>query len=72
MLADVVEELAGRLWAAGVRPSEQVVVHKTDNVDIVLLACAVSRIGAVPVAAVARRWPARWPGSSSHGCAGPG
>ena len=31
------------------RPSEQVVVHKTDNVDIVLLTCAVSRIGAVPV-----------------------
>ncbi|WP_327317386.1 class I adenylate-forming enzyme family protein [Streptomyces sp. NBC_01235] len=48
-LADVVEELSGRLWAAGVRPSEQVVVHKTDNVDIVLLTCAVSRIGAVPV-----------------------
>ncbi|TQJ55213.1 acyl-coenzyme A synthetase/AMP-(fatty) acid ligase [Streptomyces sp. SLBN-115] len=48
-LADVVEELSGRLWTAGVRPSEQVVVHKTDNVDIVLLACAVSRIGAVPV-----------------------
>lgn len=48
-LADVVEELSGRLWEAGVRPSEQVVVHKTDNVDIVLLTCAVSRIGAVPV-----------------------
>lgn len=48
-LADAVEELSGRLWAAGVRPSEQVVVHKTDNVDIVLLTCAVSRIGAVPV-----------------------
>ncbi|KUO21721.1 class I adenylate-forming enzyme family protein [Streptomyces dysideae] len=49
VLADVVEELSGRLWEAGVRPSEQVVVHKTDNVDIVLLTCAVSRIGAVPV-----------------------
>ncbi|MER5448920.1 AMP-binding protein [Streptomyces sp. NPDC002766] len=48
-LADVVEELSGRLWEAGVRPSEQVVVHKADNVDIVLLTCAVSRIGAVPV-----------------------
>ncbi|MDO0912325.1 class I adenylate-forming enzyme family protein [Streptomyces sp. DT2A-34] len=49
VLADVVEELAGRLWEAGVRPSEQVAVHKTDNVDIVLLTCAVSRVGAVPV-----------------------
>ena len=48
-LADIVEELSGRLWEAGVRPSEQVVVHKADNVDIVLLTCAVSRIGAVPV-----------------------
>jgi acyl-coenzyme A synthetase/AMP-(fatty) acid ligase len=48
MLADVVEELSGRLWEAGVRPSEQVVVHKTDNVDIMLLTCAISRIGAVP------------------------
>jgi len=49
VLAEVVEELSGRLWEAGVRPSEQVVVHKTDNVDIVLLTCALSRIGAVPV-----------------------
>ncbi|MFF3845119.1 class I adenylate-forming enzyme family protein [Streptomyces sp. NPDC002328] len=48
VLADVVEELSGRLWEAGVRPSEQVVVHKTDNVDIVLLTCAIARIGAVP------------------------
>ena len=29
MLADVVEELSGRLWEAGRRPSEQVAVHKT-------------------------------------------
>ncbi|WP_151476181.1 class I adenylate-forming enzyme family protein [Streptomyces albicerus] len=49
VLAALVDELSGRLWEAGVRPSEQVVVHKTDNVDIVLLTCAVSRIGAVPV-----------------------
>ncbi|MFI1503388.1 class I adenylate-forming enzyme family protein [Streptomyces sp. NPDC020597] len=49
VLADVVEELSGRLWAAGVRPLEQVALHKTDNVDIVLLTCAISRIGAVPV-----------------------
>lgn len=49
ILAALVDELSGRLWEAGVRPSEQVAVHKTDNVDIVLLTCAVSRIGAVPV-----------------------
>ncbi|MCF1599988.1 AMP-binding protein, partial [Streptomyces muensis] len=49
VLAEVVENLSGRLWEAGVRPSEQVVVHKSDNVDIVLLTCALSRIGAVPV-----------------------
>ncbi|MEU4874900.1 class I adenylate-forming enzyme family protein [Streptomyces sp. NPDC021608] len=47
-LADLVEELSGRLWAAGVRPAERVAVHKTDNVDIMLLTCAISRIGAVP------------------------
>ncbi|MFI0817880.1 class I adenylate-forming enzyme family protein [Streptomyces sp. NPDC021098] len=47
-LADLVDDLAARLWSAGVRPSEHVAIHKSDNVDIVLLACAVSRIGAVP------------------------
>ncbi|MEU5025218.1 class I adenylate-forming enzyme family protein [Streptomyces milbemycinicus] len=47
-LADLVDDMAGRLWAAGVRPSEHVAIHKSDNVDIALLACAVSRIGAVP------------------------
>jgi acyl-coenzyme A synthetase/AMP-(fatty) acid ligase len=47
-MADLVAELAARLWAAGVRPSEHVAVYKTDNVDIALLACAASRIGAVP------------------------
>ncbi|MET7761564.1 class I adenylate-forming enzyme family protein [Streptomyces sp. NPDC005393] len=47
-LADMVDDLAARLWSAGVRPSEHVAIHKRDNVDIVLLACAVSRIGAVP------------------------
>lgn len=47
-LADLIDDTAARLWAAGVRPSEQVAIHKRDNVDIVLLTCAVSRIGAVP------------------------
>jgi fatty acid CoA ligase FadD22 len=47
-IADLIAELAGSLWAAGVRPSEHVAIHKSDNFDIVLLACAASRIGAVP------------------------
>ncbi|MFE3826618.1 class I adenylate-forming enzyme family protein [Streptomyces sp. NPDC059092] len=47
-LAGLVDDLSARLWAAGVRPTERVAIHKSDNVDIVVLACAVSRIGAVP------------------------
>ncbi|GDY59084.1 hypothetical protein SVIO_097070 [Streptomyces violaceusniger] len=47
-LADLVDDLAARLWSAGVRPSEHVAILKGDNVDTVLLTCAVSRIGAVP------------------------
>ncbi|MFJ8360836.1 AMP-binding protein [Streptomyces sp. NPDC093984] len=47
-LADLVDELSARLWAAGIRPRQRVAVHKRDNVDIVLLTCALSRIGAVP------------------------
>ena len=46
--AALVDDLAARLWAAGVRPAEHVAIHKSDNFDIVLLACAASRIGAVP------------------------
>ncbi|WP_327066161.1 AMP-binding protein [Kitasatospora sp. NBC_01250] len=48
-LADVVDDLAARLWQLGVRPAERVAVHKSDNFDISLLAAAISRIGAVPV-----------------------
>jgi acyl-coenzyme A synthetase/AMP-(fatty) acid ligase len=47
-LATLVDDLSARLWAAGVRPTERVAIHKSDNFDIVLLTCAVSRIGAVP------------------------
>ncbi|MET7815563.1 class I adenylate-forming enzyme family protein [Streptomyces sp. NPDC005395] len=46
--ADLVAATADRLWAAGVRPSEPVAVHKTSSFDITVLACAVARIGAVP------------------------
>jgi acyl-coenzyme A synthetase/AMP-(fatty) acid ligase len=47
-MAGLIEELAAQLWAAGVRPTERVAVYKSDNFDIVLLTCALSRIGAVP------------------------
>ncbi|WP_329221251.1 AMP-binding protein [Streptomyces sp. NBC_01485] len=48
-LADLVADLASRLWEATVKPGDRVVVHKSDSFDITLLACAISRIGAVPV-----------------------
>ncbi|WP_331725827.1 acyl--CoA ligase (plasmid) [Streptomyces xanthophaeus] len=47
--ADRVDDLAGRLWAAGVRPDEHVVLYKTANADHWMLAAAVSRIGAIVV-----------------------
>ena len=47
-LAELVDELAARLWAAGVRRADRVAVYKSDNIDIALLTCALSRIGAVP------------------------
>ena len=46
--AELVSDLAARLAAAGVRRADLVAVYKSDNVDIVLLTCALSRIGAVP------------------------
>ncbi|MEV5546677.1 AMP-binding protein [Streptomyces sp. NPDC052309] len=48
-VADLVDDLAARLWQVGIRPTERVAVHKDDNFDIALLACAAARIGAVPV-----------------------
>ncbi|GAA2357071.1 class I adenylate-forming enzyme family protein [Dactylosporangium salmoneum] len=48
-LAEAVADAASRLWAAGVRAGDRVVVHKSDGFDITLLAIAVARIGAVPV-----------------------
>lgn len=47
-LADLVSDIASRLWAAGVRPGDRVVVHKSDGFDITLIALAAARIGAVP------------------------
>lgn len=48
-LADLVDDLGARLWAAGIRPGEHIVTYKTANADVWVLACAASRIGAVPV-----------------------
>jgi acyl-coenzyme A synthetase/AMP-(fatty) acid ligase len=47
--AEHVADLAARLWAAGVRPDERVVIFKTANADHWMLAAAVSRIGGVVV-----------------------
>ncbi|CAM5560326.1 class I adenylate-forming enzyme family protein [Streptomyces fumanus] len=48
-VAGIVDDFAARLWAAGVRTGDRVVVHKSNGFDITLLACSVARIGAVPV-----------------------
>lgn len=48
-VVDHVEDLAGRLRAAGVRPGDHVVIHKNANSDNWLLGTATSRIGAIPV-----------------------
>lgn len=48
-LADHVDDLARRLAAAGVRSGEHIAIYKTANFDVWILACAASRIGAVPV-----------------------
>jgi acyl-coenzyme A synthetase/AMP-(fatty) acid ligase len=48
-LARHVEDIANRLWAADVRPGEHLVIHKTANFDVWILATAASRVGAIPV-----------------------
>jgi acyl-coenzyme A synthetase/AMP-(fatty) acid ligase len=48
-LADHVDDLAGRLSAAGVRPGERIVICKAPNFDVWVLAIAAARVGAVPV-----------------------
>ena len=48
-VADLVDDFASRLSAARVRPGDRVAIHKSDNVDISLLAYCVARVGAVPV-----------------------
>ncbi|MFH8617002.1 class I adenylate-forming enzyme family protein [Streptomyces sp. NPDC017979] len=48
-LAELVDDMSARLWAAGVRAGEHLALYKAHNFDIYVLACAASRIGAVPV-----------------------
>lgn len=48
-VADLVDDTAARLWAAGVRPGRRVVIYKSDGFDVTLLGCACARAGAVPV-----------------------
>ena len=48
-LAHHVDDLAGRLSAAGVRSGEHVAIYKVANFDVWLLATAAARVGAVPV-----------------------
>ncbi|MBV8996877.1 MAG: acyl--CoA ligase [Pseudonocardiales bacterium] len=48
-LAEIVETFAGQLYRAGVRPGDRVAVYKTNNADIMAIACALSRVRAVPV-----------------------
>jgi acyl-coenzyme A synthetase/AMP-(fatty) acid ligase len=48
-VANLIDDYASRLWAAGMRPNDHAVVYKTDGFDITLLACVIARIGAIPV-----------------------
>ncbi|WP_331737389.1 class I adenylate-forming enzyme family protein [Streptomyces sp. NBC_00019] len=47
--ADHVDDLAARLWAAGVRTDDHVVIYKTAGADHWMLAAAISRIGGIVV-----------------------
>lgn len=43
-----VDDLAGRLAAAGVQPGDRVAIYKSPNFDVCLLTMAAARVGAVP------------------------
>jgi acyl-coenzyme A synthetase/AMP-(fatty) acid ligase len=47
-LAEIVRDLSGWFPAVGVRPGDRVAITKTNHPDMVLLAAAASRAGAVP------------------------
>ncbi len=47
--AQLVEQAAASLHQAGVRPWDRVAILKANHLDIVILGCAIARIGAIPV-----------------------
>jgi acyl-coenzyme A synthetase/AMP-(fatty) acid ligase len=47
--AEHVDDMAARLWAAGLRTGEHAAIYKSNGFDINILSCAVARLGAVPV-----------------------
>jgi acyl-CoA synthetase (AMP-forming)/AMP-acid ligase II len=46
--AELVDRTAAWMYAAGVRPWDRVAIIKTNHLDIVILGCAIARIGAIP------------------------
>ena len=46
--AELVDQASAWLYAAGVRAWDRVAILKANHLDVVLLACAAARIGAVP------------------------
>lgn len=46
--AELVDDAAAWLYAAGVRPWDRVAILKRNHLDVALLACAAARLGAVP------------------------
>lgn len=47
-MAELVERLAAELAARGVRAGDVVAVYKKQNADLLLAACALARVGAIP------------------------
>jgi len=56
--ADAVFDYADRFWAAGIRPGDVVAVIQRNHIEVQALACALNRIGALPVLLSARMEPA--------------
>lgn len=48
-LAELVQETAGLLYAAGARPGDRIAIAKDNHWDYLLLACATARFGGLPV-----------------------
>jgi acyl-coenzyme A synthetase/AMP-(fatty) acid ligase len=48
-IQEIVDDVASRLWHAGLRTGDHLVVYKSNNFDITITACAAARMGIVPV-----------------------